>query len=199
MNETINDTPRHPWPLALRVAVVGLTALAIPAGAAINVLGWGKPLGLIGITVIAAGTLALPRVIMSLFVRTKMPAATARYMNRLLTTMIIYMGALFGSLALYRMGYTAGPQGYFIALLPALPVVGIFVIIGFLLKESDEFVRAVLLEGTAWSAALSLAEATIWGFLETFNKVPHVWMWAVAVAFFAQLGITMPLVQRKYR
>lgn len=58
-----------------------------------------------------------------------------------------------------------------------------------------EMIRNALL----WSGALTMCEATVWGFLETFGKAPNVWMWVVPVAFFVQLGLMLPLAARKFR
>lgn len=32
-----------------------------------------------------------------------------------------------------------------------------------------------------------------------FGKAPHLWLWVVPIAFFAQMGVTMPLALRRYR
>jgi hypothetical protein len=57
----------------------------------------------------------------------------------------------------------------------------------------------MVMNSLVWSGAATLCEATVWGFLETFGKAPHLWMWAVPVAFFAQLAVTGPLAAWRYR
>jgi hypothetical protein len=190
--------PRHPWPLALRLAIFAATVAAIPAGALVNAFNWG-PLHYAGLVLMVLGTIGVPFVITRFFVREKMAKPAARYTARMTATMLLYLAALFFSLWAFRTGLTAGPLGYLIAVAPALPILAIFVHVGVFMRESDEFVRRIMLEATGWSAAITLAEATIYGFLETFGKAPHVWMWFVPVAFFAQLGVTMPIAQWKYR
>jgi quinol-cytochrome oxidoreductase complex cytochrome b subunit len=78
--------------------------------------------------------------------------------------------------------------------------VAIFLIIGqFLREETDEVMGQLIRTALLWSGALTLCEATVWGFLETFDKVPNIWMWVAPVVFFAQLGVTLPLAARRYR
>ncbi len=126
--------------------------------------------------------------------------AGRRYGLRVALTMgVAYPILFFSALWLYKHGLAQGPLGYVIAAAPALPVVGMFLIFQrFFREETDEVLRANLLWALVWSGALTLCEASIWGFLETFGKAPHVWMWAVPVVFFAQLGVTIPLAQRRY-
>ena len=130
----------------------------------------------------------------------EMRPAMRRYGDRLAAIMVVYFLTLMGSLALYERGLTEGPLGYLVALAPAAPLVAVFIIMGRLLREeTDEFLRDVTRTAFIWSGALTLCEATVWGFLETFDKVPNIWMWVAPVVFFAQLGVTLPLAARKYR
>ena len=126
--------------------------------------------------------------------------AVKRYHRRLTATILVYVAALMVATHLYDLGLTAGPLGYLIALAPAVPIVAIVLIIGqFLREETDEVMGQLVRTALLWSGALTLCEATVWGFLETFDKVPNVWMWVVPVVFFAQLGATLPLAARKFR
>ena len=163
---------------------------------------WGGAWGWVGLAVIALALIAW-----ALLVRLcgapddfRGRPAGRRYGRRLAVTMgVVYPILFFAALWLYKHGWASGPLGYPIAIAPALPLVGVFLILQrFLREETDEVLRAGLMAALVWSGALTLCEATIWGFLETFGKAPNVWMWAVPVAFFAQLGITMPLAQRRY-
>ena len=79
---------------------------------------------------------------------------------------------------------------YFIAILPALPIIGIFVAMGrYLVEENDEFVRMLMIRQTLWASGFALSAATVWGFLENFDLVGHVDGYYIVIAWFAGLGI----------
>ena len=69
----------------------------------------------------------------------------------------------------------AGPVAYLAAVLPALPIIGIFAAIGrYLVEEQDEYLRMLMVRQTLWASAFALSVATVWGFLESFDMVGHV-------------------------
>ena len=183
-----------------RLAITGGIVGAV-AGVAIIALCWGTGWGWLGAALVSFSPMIAARVVASAATDgAAMRPAIRRYGNRLAMIMVAYFAVLMFSVMAYKAGLASGPIGYLIAIAPAVPILGVFLILGRLLEEeSDEFLREMTLKSFVWSAALTLCEATIWGFLETFGKAPHVWMWVVPVAFFAQLGITVPLVARRYR
>jgi hypothetical protein len=87
-------------------------------------------------------------------------------------------------------GTTASPAlRYLLAALPALPVMACFVIIGaYLAEEQDEYLRVRNAQQALWATGLTLAAATLWGFLEDAG-LPHLPMYWAAIAWFASLGI----------
>ena len=185
---------------AARIALVTLAAAGLPVGLAIVYLTWWNAWSWVGTALMAFSPMTAAMLANRFFQSTKMRPAALRYGRRGALIMVIYFLTLMGSVVAYNAGVTQGALGYAIAVAPALPIVGVFVILGQLFKEeTDEFVRMMMLRALVWAGALTFAEATVWGFLETFGKVPNVWMWVVPIAFFAQLGITMPLVIRRYR
>ena len=83
-----------------------------------------------------------------------------------------------------------GPAAYGAAILPALPIIGIFAAIGrYLVEEQDEYIRMLMIRQTLWASGIALSLATIWGFLESFELVGHIEAYYVAVLWFAGLGI----------
>ena len=79
---------------------------------------------------------------------------------------------------------------YLAAVLPALPIIGIFGAIGrYLVEEQDEYVRMLMVRQTLWASGFALSVATVWGFLESFDLVGHVDAYYVAVLWFGGLGI----------
>jgi hypothetical protein len=193
-------SPNQGLPKSVQVALVVLAAAGFPLGLGIIYLTWWNAWSWVGTAMVAFSPMTAAMLANRFFQRTKMRPAALRYGRRCAVVMVVYFLALMGSVAAYNTGITEGFLGYVIAVAPALPIIGVFVILGRLFKEeTDEFVRMLMLRALVWAGALTFAEATVWGFLETFGKVPNLWMWVAPIAFFAQLGITTPLMIRRYR
>jgi len=76
------------------------------------------------------------------------------------------------------------------AVLPALPIIGIFAAMGrYLVEESDEYVRSLIVRQSLWASGFALSVATIWGFLESFELVGHVDSYMIAVVWFFGQGV----------
>lgn len=184
----------------LRLLMIGLGGGGVAMGLAIILLTWGTSWGWAGAALMSFSPMIAARIASRTVDGAAMRPALRRYSNRLFAIVVIYLVTMMGAVALYERGLTAGWLGYLVALAPAAPLVAVFLTMGRLLREeTDEFMREVTRTAFVWSGALTLCEATVWGFLETFGKVPHLWMWAVPLAFFAQLGLTGPVAARKYR
>ncbi|MEM9500622.1 MAG: hypothetical protein AAF941_02130 [Pseudomonadota bacterium] len=77
-----------------------------------------------------------------------------------------------------------------LALLPGLAVVGVFWAIGRLMvEETDEFMRMLVVRQALIASGLALSLATVWGFMESADVVPHIDSYWWAVAFFFGLFI----------
>lgn len=64
-----------------------------------------------------------------------------------------------------------------------------------LMKEADEFVRAVVAKQFISAAGLAFAAATIWGFGETFAGAPHLPAWGIYPLFWASFGLIAPFIR----
>jgi hypothetical protein len=116
-------------------------------------------------------------------------AAIRRYNQRVMILSLIYAAALIGSIYLFNHHLVAGALAYAAAILPALPIIGIFAAIGaYLVDEQDEYVRTLMVRQTLWASGFALSIATSWGFLESFGMVGHVESFYVAVLWFGGLG-----------
>jgi len=116
--------------------------------------------------------------------------AQRRYNRRVLWLSLVYALLLFGAVYAFRRDLLAGPVAWAAAILPALPIVGIFAAIGlYLAEEQDEYVRMLMVRQTLWASGFALSLATIWGFLESFRLVGHVESFYVAVLWFGGLGL----------
>jgi hypothetical protein len=116
--------------------------------------------------------------------------AISRYNRAAVTLSIIYVIFLFGAeIAIGRYGL-GGTAAYVVAILPALPIIGLFAAIGrYLIEESDEYLRLLQVRQTLIATGFALSIATAWGFLESFDLAPHFDAYWVAVIWFGGLGI----------
>lgn len=117
-------------------------------------------------------------------------SAVKRYNRRVIGLSAAYAVFLCGAEWLFGRYRILGAVAYAVALLPALPIVGIFIAIGrYLIEEQDEYLRMLMVRQSLIAAGLTLTMATIWGFLESFGLVPHVEAYYIAVLWFFGLGV----------
>jgi hypothetical protein len=147
-----------------------------------------------------AASLAFALASNRLFRREKIRPPMRRYLVRFGISMSAYVMLLLTAVSLYHHGLTAGPLGYVVALAPAAAILGCIASVGFYLaEETDEFARETLIQSLLWGTAATLSVATVWGFLETFGKAPHVPAWAVVPLFAIAMGVAQAFVARRYR
>ena len=116
--------------------------------------------------------------------------AQRHYNKRVIVLSLAYAVTLLGATYAFKHQLLSGPVAYVAAVLPALPIVGIFAAIGlYLVEEQDEYVRMLMVRQTLWASGFALSLATIWGFLESFELVEHVQSYYVAVLWFGGLGL----------
>jgi hypothetical protein len=121
----------------------------------------------------------------------KFSPAQRRYNKRVILLSLAYALALFGAVWLFRFGHApGGPARWLLALLPALPIVGIFAAMGrYLGEESDEYLRMVEVRKALIATGLTLAITTCLGFLQSFDLVPRIDFYWVAILWFGGLGV----------
>ena len=121
----------------------------------------------------------------------QMTPAFRRYTYGMMLLMTAYVVVLVGVNHYFDTDRPLGAVAYLAAALPALPIVGVFVIIGRLLVDlrTDEYVRMLLVRQTLVATAFALTVATVWGFLEAFDLAPHFEAYWFAVLWFAGLGV----------
>jgi len=115
-------------------------------------------------------------------------AAERRYNLRIGIAMGLYVVLL--AVEHRFIGRTGEPAiRYLLAALPALPVMACFLIMAqYLREETDEYLRARIVQQCLLGTGLTLGAATLWGFLEDAG-LPHLPMWWVAIAWFCSLGV----------
>jgi uncharacterized YccA/Bax inhibitor family protein len=119
-----------------------------------------------------------------------MSPAGWRYNKRVVVLSLIYSALLIGAVYGFKHHLVSGGFAWIVAILPALPIIGIFAAIGlYLVEEQDEYVRMLMVRQTLWASGFSLSIATVWGFLESFELVNHVEVYWVSVLWFGGLGL----------
>jgi len=114
--------------------------------------------------------------------------ASKRYNRRTIWISVAYAIFLIAAVYGFKHDLVGGPLRYVVAVLPALPVVGLFIAMGrYLVEEQDEYVRMLLVRQMLWAMGFALSCATIWGFLDGFGLVGHIdGYWIVVVWYFGQ-------------
>ncbi len=116
--------------------------------------------------------------------------AQRRYNRRVVLLSLTYVGLLFPAVYLLNRDLVSGPLAYLTGVLPALPVTGFFVAIGmYLVEETDEYQRMLLVRQSLVATGVAMTGATIWGFLEGFELLPHLVGYAWPILWFGGLGI----------
>jgi hypothetical protein len=112
------------------------------------------------------------------------------YNRRVILASLAYAATLLGAVYGFKHQLLSGPAAWVAAILPALAIIAVFVSIGlYLVEESDEYLRMLMVRQTLWASGFALSLATIWGFLESFDLVGHIPAYAVSVLWFGGLGL----------
>ena len=116
--------------------------------------------------------------------------AQRRYNRSVLLLSLAYALILFGVITFFKNSSPTGLSAYAAAILPALPIIGVFFAMGrYLVDEQDEYLRMLTVRQTLWASGFMLSVATIWGFLENFDLVHHIDAYYAAVLWFGGLGL----------
>ncbi|WP_374389217.1 hypothetical protein [Brevundimonas sp.] len=87
------------------------------------------------------------------------------------------------------------PAGWVLAAAVAAPVIGQIWATLSLMRESDEFVRAVTAKQFILAAGGAMAVAVFWGFGESFAGAPHLPAWLIYPLFWAAYGVVSPFIR----
>ena len=116
--------------------------------------------------------------------------AWKRYNWRVILLSLLYCAFLLPAVYGFKHQLVPSSVAYLVAVLPALPIVGIFFAIGrYLVEEQDEYVRMLMVRQILWASGLTLSVATVWGFLDNFRLVGHADGYWLIVLWFAGLGL----------
>jgi len=126
-------------------------------------------------------------------------AAQRRYTLRFIPATILYIAFLLLAKIVFR-HHPVGWVQYAVAVLPALPIIGMMAIVGlYLMEEPDEFEKTVMVQSMLWSIAGTLSLTTVWGFLETFVHVEHLDSYMSFPIFWVFVALVTPIIRWRYR
>jgi len=129
-----------------------------------------------------------------------MNTAQKRYLARFFPVMALYVASVVGVSFLFILAPPVGVARYAVALLPALPIIGVFYVLGrYLLEETDEFLRLRQVMALLVGGGLTLSLCAIWGFLEIYAHAPAVGVFNVVWIFFGAFGFANLIVSWWYR
>jgi putative oxidoreductase len=121
--------------------------------------------------------------------------AGRRYVFRTLGFMSGYVAvnvaAIFGAFDDIRSPVAA----WALALTVSAPVVGQIWATLSMMRESDEYVRALIAKQFILAAGLAMAIASVWGFGESYADAPHQPAWLIYPLFWACYGVISPFVR----
>jgi len=98
--------------------------------------------------------------------------ATKRYLRRMVVLMTLYIGLIFLAGYVFRRAPPAAPLSYVLAVLPALPIIGVFwAVMRLLVEEPDEYMRMLHVRQCLFATGFCLTVMTIWEFLQNYEVV----------------------------
>lgn len=128
----------------------------------------------------------------------KLPPYMRRYTIRIIFFMTAYLLILIGGLRFARGGAEHAQATLIgLAIINALPIIGVFWTIFRLLMEiDDEYQRLLFAKQTLLATGITLTIVTIWQFLNVYDVVATSPQW-MGVIWLAMLGIAAPIVRWK--
>lgn len=87
------------------------------------------------------------------------------------------------------------PAAWALALTVSAPVIGQLWATLSLMRDSDEFVRAVIAKQFIVASGMAMALSTIWGFGESYADAPHIEAWLIYPLFWACFGVVAPFIR----
>ena len=87
------------------------------------------------------------------------------------------------------------PAAWLLAAAVSAPILGQIWATLSLMRDSDEFVRAVTAKQFIVAAGIAMGLFSAWGFAESYADAPHAPGWIVYVLFWAAFGMVAPFIK----
>ena len=183
-------TAFEPRPVIAWFAVFAIAAIAMPL--AVLLIGIKGPLA--GV-LIASPTLLIIKAALNALHNARHStnpdaAVRARYIGRILAVTLVYVVSLLAALMLTDRANPTSPLTIILALLPGIAVAMYFWAMARLIVEmSDEFQKTLLVRQSLIATGVTMAAASIYGFLENFGVAPHVDAFWWPIVWFGGLAV----------
>jgi hypothetical protein len=117
--------------------------------------------------------------------------ALRRYLMRIVVLMSTYLVVLFATVTAFRADAVSGLAAYALAVVPALPIIGVFwAVMRLLVEETDEYIRMIHVRQALFATGFCLTVMTVWEFLQNFDLVsPGNGGFGAAFFWFVGLGL----------
>ncbi len=122
--------------------------------------------------------------------RGSLSTALIRYNRRFGWWSVAYVVLLFLAIYANKASHPLGLLAWPVAILPALAVLGmVWTMARYILEEDDEYLRQRQIMAGLIATGITLSTATIWGFFELFQLVPHIQMFWIFPLWAIGLGL----------
>ena len=116
--------------------------------------------------------------------------AMGRYNRRMLAASAVYVIGLFGAIWAHDSLALNTALAFLFALAPSVGVLMMVAAMGRLIvEETDEYLRHRYVRASLFGLGTLLTIATVWGFFEQFDLVPHAPSWMAVPVFALGLGV----------
>jgi hypothetical protein len=125
--------------------------------------------------------------------------AIRRYLKRLTGFMLAYIALIFAAGYLFRHHPPHGLTAVLLAIMPALPIVGvIWAVFRLLVEETDEYMRMLFIRQALFATGFCLTVMTVWEFLQNYEVVSNDnHGFGTAFVWFVGLGVGAALNSRE--
>ena len=117
-----------------------------------------------------------------------------RYLGEFAVVIAAYIAAVLGVESYIHAAHPHGALLTALAVLPALPIVGIFVVMGRFIAAADEFVRAGVVKALLIAGAVVFSGVTAWDFLRVYAGAPAIEPFIIGPCYFAAFGLARGLI-----
>jgi hypothetical protein len=116
--------------------------------------------------------------------------AMRRYNRRMLAASAVYVVGLFGAIYAHDTLNIGGAGAFLVAFIPSVGVLMmVWAMARLVTEETDEYLRYRYVRSSLFGLGTLLTLATVWGFFEQFDLVPHAPNWLAVPVFAIGLGI----------
>ena len=126
--------------------------------------------------------------------------AATRYLFGMMATSVAYVLGLGVAMWTWRNLEPSVGVTWLLAMLPIVPILAMIFVMGrYVVEEQDEYLRHRAIMASLVGLGFVLAIGSFWGFLETFELVPHVPGWWAVPIWALGMGLGQAWMSRSHR